>query len=229
MHSSLADVPSFRPAFAHSVDPTGARHARVPGWAASIGALAHDEDGETLPAPLSNEPRAKVIQFDPSDLLGSALTFAAHEQWDEASWLLHRHAQRLLRAYPEPRRLDDLFDLAGRTLRLLRCLLERVGADVALARRLVVLTRELCFEVVGGLSSVTDLGHRMAMLHAVAHLLDTLGDHQDAQAMREQALVGLRSLCQPRRARTTRISAVAAPTAPPIVPASTPARLPELR
>lgn len=190
-----------------------------------------DDAGETMPAPLGNERRPEPVVHDPSDLLGSALNCAAQEQWDEASWLLHRHAQQLLRAAPEPRRLDDLCDLAGRTVRLLRCILDRVGADVAMARRLVGLTRELCFEVVGGLSGVADLGHRMAMLLAVSHLLDMLGDRQDAQAMRDQAVVGLRSLCQPRRPRATQISAVAAPTAPPIVPVPMPARvlMPQLR
>jgi hypothetical protein len=120
----------------------------------------------------------------------------------------------LLREPCGPQQLEALCSLAGQTVRLLRRVSDQAGMDIGLARRLGSLARQLCFEVVCQLSTVGDLGHRMAMLLAVAQVLDSLGDQQDAQAMREQALVGLRSLCRPRRPRVTQIGAAAAPVAP---------------
>ncbi|MFM2066676.1 MAG: hypothetical protein RLZZ584_1585 [Pseudomonadota bacterium] len=160
---------------------------------------ASDEDlaDETLPAPLSDMPTTT----GGVGLLDAALGCAEHLQWDESSWHLHRYAQQLLREPAGADHLDDLLHLASQTTRLRRCMDRAANVDVALARRVGGLARDLCYEVVCLLGQVVDVGHRMAMLLSVAHLLDTLGDASDAQAMRDQAILGLRTLCRPRWAR----------------------------
>lgn len=127
-------------------------------------------------------------------LLDAALHSARSEMWDESSWHLHRYAQLLLRDPPDSSRLDALCALAGQTVRLRASLCQVPDAEQALARRLAELARDLCFEVVRQLASVSDLAHHMAMLLTVAEVLDSLGDTDDAQAMRQQALHGLRGL-----------------------------------
>lgn len=131
-------------------------------------------------------------------LLDAALLSAGNELWDESSWYLHRYAQLLLRDPPDPSRLDALCALASQTVRLRLCLCEAPEVDRALARRLAELARDLCFEVVRQLASVADLGHHLSMLLAVAEVLDSLGDSDDAQAMRQQALHGLQGLARAR-------------------------------
>jgi hypothetical protein len=153
--------------------------------------------GDTQPAPLQDLPAATGGE----GLLDAALGCAEHLRWDESSWHLHRYAQQLLREPAGADQLDDLFHLAGQTVRLRRCMDRAADVDAALARRVGSLARDLCYEVVCLLGNVQDVGHRMATLLAISHLLDTLGDKQDAQAMRDQATLGLRTLCRPRWAR----------------------------
>jgi hypothetical protein len=207
-------MPSFSLHRSRRIEPLPAQCHPGQGWAASFDGSG-DDAGETLPAPLLDES----VHSGREDLLESALTSASGQLWNESSWQLHRCAQQLLREPAGPHQLEALCSLAGQTVRLLRRVSDQAGMDIGLARRLGSLARQLCFEVVCQLSTVGDLGHRMAMLLAVAQVLDSLGDQQDAQAMREQALVGLRSLCRPRRPRVTQIGAVAAPVAPARSPA----------
>jgi hypothetical protein len=131
-------------------------------------------------------------------LLDAAMLSAGSALWDESSWHLHRCAQLLLRDPPDARRLDALCALASQTVHLRQCLCQATDVDRALTRRLAELARDLCFEVVRQLASVADLGHHLSMLLAVAEVLDSLGDCDDAQAMRQQALHGLQA---PARSR----------------------------
>ncbi len=132
-------------------------------------------------------------------LLDAALFSASNALWDESSWHLHRYAQLLLRDPLDANRLEALCVLASQTVRLRQCLCEAADVDQALTRRLAELARDLCFEVVRQLASVADLGHHLSMLLAVAEVLDSLGDSDDAHAMRQQALFGLQGLA-PKRA-----------------------------
>jgi hypothetical protein len=131
-------------------------------------------------------------------LLDAALFSASNELWDECSWNLHRYAQLLLRDPPDASRLDALCALASQTVQLRSCLRQSADIDQALTRRMAELARDLCFEVVRQLASVADLGHHLSMLLAVAEMLDSLGDSDDAQAMRQQALHGLQGLAGER-------------------------------
>jgi hypothetical protein len=139
-----------------------------------------------------------AAQMGRQALLDAALFSAGNELWDESSWHLHRYAQLLLRDPPDASRLDALCALASQTVHLRQCLCQVPDAEQALARRLAELARDLCFEVVRQLASVADLGRHMSMLLAVAEVLDNLGDSDDAQAMRQQALHGLQRLASKR-------------------------------
>lgn len=181
---------------------------------ASSGGPVDVAEGDTLPAPLAatdtvaaNTSSISGATYDHIGWQDAAWVCARERRWTEASWYVHHQGALLLRMPGQDCTADMLSDLASQAMRMARLMASDSEQDSAIPRRLAALARDLCCEAASRLSQIEDLGRRMVLLLGIAQVLENLGDRQDAEAMRDQAVVGLRSLCRPRAQRLTRIGA----------------------
>lgn len=113
----------------------------------------------------------------------------ADEDRDEAEWHLQRGHRFLDLHGPCPRGLALQCDLAELGLLIAqRC----EPDDVPTARRLRDDTRDVLFQIVRDIDAGLDGDAPWSTLHRVAGLLDALGDHSDAETVRDTAAIHFR-------------------------------------
>lgn len=122
---------------------------------------------------------------------GAAQVCLDERDWDEARWHILRGRRCLETARLGAQSLALRCELAELSLRYALALSSH---DEALARHLRDDTRDAVYELVRRLAGLPDTTAIGLALQCAARILDTLGDHSDAQGLRQQDPIHLSTL-----------------------------------